>query len=68
MGLKYCDKCQEPVEQIVMVCPKCKSEMFVHQKGDGGSIREHLDQDAAKHRAQKNQALVAEQVSVPTRA
>jgi hypothetical protein len=30
MGLKYCDKCQEPVEQIVMVCPKCKSEMFVH--------------------------------------
>jgi len=32
MGLKYCDKCQEPVEQIVMVCPKCKSEMFVHGK------------------------------------
>lgn len=30
MGLKYCDKCHEAVEQIVMVCPKCKSEMFVH--------------------------------------
>jgi hypothetical protein len=66
MGLKYCDKCQEAVEQIVMVCPKCKSEMFVHRKGDGGSVREHLDENAAKHRAQKNQALVAVQDSVPT--
>ena len=32
MSLKYCGDCSEPVEQIVMFCPKCRSQMFVHQK------------------------------------
>ena len=30
MSLKYCDECHEPVEQIVMACPKCKATTFVH--------------------------------------
>jgi len=55
MGLKYCDKCQEPVEQIVMVCPKCKSEMFVHSKNGGGTVKEHFAENAAKKKGQKTQ-------------
>ena len=30
MSLKYCDGCHEPVEQVVMACPKCKTTTFVH--------------------------------------
>ena len=30
MSLKYCDGCHEPVEQVVMACPKCKATTFVH--------------------------------------
>jgi len=30
MSLKYCDECHEPVEQIVLICPKCKATAFVH--------------------------------------
>lgn len=30
MGLKYCDECHEPVEQVVMACPECKATTFVH--------------------------------------
>lgn len=30
MSLKYCDDCHEPVEQIVMACPKCSATTFVH--------------------------------------
>lgn len=57
MGLKYCDKCQEPVEQIVMVCPKCKSEMFVHSKNVGGNVKEHFAENVAKNKGQKTQPL-----------
>ena len=32
MSLKYCSKCDEPVEQIVMKCPNCGAESFNHQK------------------------------------
>jgi RNA polymerase subunit RPABC4/transcription elongation factor Spt4 len=61
MGLKYCDKCQEAVEQIVMVCPNCKSEMFVHRKGGESSIREQEDENAAMNRVKKDQSRVTEQ-------
>lgn len=30
MSLKYCDDCHEPVEQVVMSCPKCMTTTFVH--------------------------------------
>ena len=30
MSLKYCDGCHEPVDQLVMACPKCKTTTFVH--------------------------------------
>ena len=55
MGLKYCDKCEEPVEQIVMVCPKCKSEMFVHRKNGMDTFKEHLAENEAKNKNQKTQ-------------
>ncbi len=28
MGLKYCDKCEESVDQVVLVCPSCRHEEF----------------------------------------
>lgn len=56
MGLKYCIKCEEPVEQIVMVCPKCKSEMFVHSKNVGGTLKEHFAENVAKNKGQITQS------------
>lgn len=55
MGLKYCDKCEEPVEQIVMVCPKCKSEMFVHSKNGEDTVKEHFAKNVEKNKVKKTQ-------------
>jgi hypothetical protein len=29
MGMKYCDKCEESVDQVVLICPSCGHEEFV---------------------------------------
>ena len=52
MSLKYCDKCHTAVEQIVLVCPNCESEMFVHGKPSDTSVKEHFAHNALGKKSQ----------------
>lgn len=31
MGLKFCEKCHQKVEQYIMECPECQATSFVHR-------------------------------------
>ena len=61
MSLKYCHECHRGVEQIVLVCPDCKSEMFVHGKPSDASVKEHFAQNAEGKKSQRSQSYVNSQ-------
>ena len=60
MSFKYCDDCSEPVEQIVMICPKCRSQMFVHQKPTDESVKAKVVKKAVSAQVGQTQPFVAE--------
>lgn len=60
MSLKYCGECAEAVEQIVMFCPKCRSQMFVHQKPTGDSFSERMLKKDQVDKSSRTQSLATE--------
>ena len=65
MSLKYCGDCSEPVEQIVMFCPKCRSQMFVHQKPTEESFSARMLTKTQNDKSTKTPPLVDKVVPTP---
>ena len=60
MSLKYCGECSEAVEQIVMFCPKCRSQMFVHQKPTSDSFSDRMLTKNRVEKSSRTQSLATE--------
>ena len=60
MSLKYCGECAEAVEQIVMFCPKCRSQMFVHQKPSGDSFAARMVDKTPGDKGSRTQSFATE--------
>ena len=65
MSLKYCGDCSEPVEQIVLFCPKCRSQMFVHQKPTEESFSARMLTKTQNDKSTKTPPLVDKVVPTP---
>ena len=46
MGLKFCEKCYEKVEQYVMECPACQATSFVHKDPTKTAAQLELEEKA----------------------
>jgi hypothetical protein len=46
MGLKFCEKCYEKVEQYVMECPECQTTSFVHKDPTKTAAQLELEEKA----------------------